>query len=40
MNCNIEEIQRINKINDANKISEGQILKLPLNKGVKAEPKK
>ena len=39
MNCNIEEIQRINKINDANKISEGQILKLPLNKGVKAEPK-
>lgn len=40
MNCKIEEIQRINKINDANKISEGQILKLPLNKGNNGEPKK
>lgn len=39
-NCKIEEIQRINKIKDANKISEGQILKLPLNKVSNGEPKK
>ncbi len=39
-NCKIEEIQRINKIKDANKISEGQILKLPLTKVNNGEPKK
>jgi len=31
-NTNVEELQRINKIKNSNKIWDGQILKLPLNK--------